>query len=197
MMTAREMACKSNQISSGWPCSLLVYRWLDGRNNRNVFSYQSASVVTNRHRKNTKGRRWKDIPQHVTAEFLHRHTASPQIVMQWRQTSNKASKAAILSITTSLLQLLKHFKPKRPHQHTHTHKRQQWVFLNKQTPPSRRPRPPRPPKTKWTPFLPPRPAHKTARSAPRIARNWLAVPWAVPTETLKQQLTSSTRREWR
>jgi hypothetical protein len=121
MMTAREMACKSNQISSGWPCSLLVYRWLDGRNNRNVFSYQSASVVTNRHRKNTKGRRWKDIPQHVTAEFLHRHTASPQIVMQWRQTSNKASKAAILSITTSLLQLLKHFKPKRPHQHTHTH----------------------------------------------------------------------------
>lgn len=78
-----------------------------------------------------------------------------------------------------------------------TSKTQPWVFLNKQTLPSRSPRPPRRQKTTWTPSPPPTSAHKTARSAPQIAQNWLEVPLAVLQEMPREQLRSSTRREWR
>jgi hypothetical protein len=78
-----------------------------------------------------------------------------------------------------------------------TSKSQPWVFLNKQTLPSRSPRPPRRQKTTWTPSPPPTSAHKTACSAPRIAQNWLEVPLAVLQVMPREQLRSSTKREWR
>ena len=78
-----------------------------------------------------------------------------------------------------------------------TSKTQPWVSLNKQTLPSRSPRPPRRQKTTWTPSPPPTSAHKTARSAPRIAQNWLEVPLAELQEMPRELLRSSMRREWR